>query len=159
VRISGIDPYRKEGKRMKKLAAATVLVLVASLGVATLALGAARATEEVHANLTAKADHATGAPHAKGSFVATLKGTKLTWKLTFSGLSGPAAAAHIHKGKAGVSGPVVVPLCAPCKSGQHSTAKLSASMAKTLSSGGFYVNVHTAKNPNGEIRGQIAAGM
>jgi hypothetical protein len=143
---------------MKKLATATVLVLVVSLGVAALALGAARATE-VHANLTAKADHATGAPHAKGSFVASLKGTKLTWKLTFSGLSGPATAAHIHKGKAGVSGPVVVPLCVSCKSGAHGTAKLSASMAKTLAAGGFYANVHTAKNPNGEIRGQVAPGM
>jgi hypothetical protein len=143
---------------MKKLVAAAALVVVASLATAALALAAARASE-VHATLTAKADHAKGAPHAKGSFTGTLKGTTLTWKLTFSGLSGPATAAHIHKGKAGVSGPVIVPLCAPCKSGAHGTAKLSASMAKTLTGGGFYVNVHTAKNANGEIRGQVAAGM
>lgn len=143
---------------MRKLVAATALTVVAMLAVAALALAATRAAE-VHATLTPKADHAKGAPHAKGVFTGTLKGRTLTWKLTFSGLSGPATAAHIHKGKAGVSGPVVVPLCAPCKSGQHGTAKLSASMAKALAGGGFYANVHTAKNANGEIRGQIAPGM
>jgi hypothetical protein len=143
---------------MKKLVAAAGLVVVASLAAAALALAAARTTE-VHATLTAKADHAKGAPHAKGSFTGTLKGNKLTWKLTFSGLSGPATAAHIHKGKPGVAGPVVVPLCGPCKSGQHGTAKLAASVAKSLTAGDFYVNVHTAKNANGEIRGQLSAGM
>jgi len=143
---------------MKKLVAAAVLVVAATLGAAALAFAAARATE-VHATLTAKADSAKGAPHAKGLFTGSLNGTKLTWKLTYSGLSGPAIAAHIHKGKAGVSGPVIVPLCAPCKSGQHGTAKLSASMAKSLAGGGFYVNVHTKRNQNGEIRGQVAAGM
>src|SRR6184192_3261093 len=53
---------------------------------------------------------------AKGTFTGTLKGKKLTFKLTFAHLSGKALAAHIHKGKAGTAGPVIVPLCGPCKS-------------------------------------------
>jgi hypothetical protein len=61
-------------------------------------------------------------------------------------------------GKAGKAGNVVVPLCAnaACKSGVHGTVTLKAAVLKALKSGGTYVNVHTAKNPAGEIRGQIA---
>lgn len=143
---------------MRKLVSIGIAALAASLAVAAVALAATRATH-VHAKLDAMADHAKGAPNAKGAFTATVNGTKVTWKLTFSGLTGPALAAHIHKGKAGVAGPVVVPLCGPCKSGQSGTAPVSAAVAKQLASGGFYVNVHTKRNPNGEIRGQLGAGM
>ena len=143
---------------MKKLVTVAAAALVAALAVSALALAAVRSTD-VHAKLDPMADHAKGAPNAKGAFTATVNGTKVSWKLTFSGLTGPAAAAHIHKGKAGVSGPVSVALCGPCKSGQKGTATVTAAVAKALASGGFYVNVHTAKNPNGEIRGQISPGM
>ena len=50
---------------------------------------------------------------ASGRFTATLKGTALTWRLTFKHLSGPAIAAHIHMGPRKVSGPIVIPLCGP----------------------------------------------
>jgi CHRD domain len=94
---------------------------------------------------------------AHGSFTATLSGTHLVWKLTFAKLTGPATAAHIHLGAMGKSGNVVVPLCTPCKSGMKGTATISASLLKTIKKHGTYVNVHTAKNPNGEIRGQLVA--
>jgi CHRD domain len=93
---------------------------------------------------------------ASGRFTATLKGTELTWRLTFTHLSGPATAAHIHKGLRKVAGPVVIPLCGPCTSpvtGGPTT--LTADQVKDLLSGKYYVNVHTAKNPGGEVRGQI----
>jgi CHRD domain len=94
---------------------------------------------------------------AHGTFSATLSGTHLVWKLTFAKLTGPATAAHIHLGGMGKAGNVVVPLCTPCKSGQTGTATISASLLKTIKKHGTYVNVHTAKNPNGEIRGQLVA--
>jgi len=94
---------------------------------------------------------------AHGSFTATLSGTHLAWKLTFAKLTGPATAAHIHIGGMGKAGNVVVPLCTPCKSSQAGTATISASLLKTIKKHGTYVNVHTAKNPNGEIRGQLVA--
>lgn len=94
---------------------------------------------------------------AHGSFTATLSGTHLAWKLTFAKLSGPATAAHIHLGGMGKAGNVVVPLCTPCKSGMKGAATISASLLKTIKKHGTYVNVHTAKNPNGEIRGQLVA--
>jgi hypothetical protein len=96
---------------------------------------------------------------ARGSFTASITesatATTLRWKLTFTGLSGKAMAAHIHRGKRGKAGPVLVALCGPCRSGQKGTMKLAASANRTIERGGTYVNVHTAKNAAGEIRGQV----
>ncbi len=100
-----------------------------------------------------------GATGGKGIFTATVTESGSTrtikWKLTFSKLSGKATMAHIHKGKRGVAGNVLIPLCGPCKSGQTGQTKISKDVADMLESGRTYVNVHTAKNPAGEIRGQL----
>jgi len=96
---------------------------------------------------------------AGGKFTATLAGTKMTWKLTFEHLTGPATAAHIHSGAKGVPGSVIVPLGGPCKSPASGTANVGAALAEMLENGSTYVNVHTAKNPGGEIRGQVKASM
>jgi hypothetical protein len=98
---------------------------------------------------------------AKGTFTATVSRTGtsgvITWRLTFAKLSGRAIAAHIHNGARGKAGPVIVPLCAPCRSGAHGRATVTATVLDALESGKTYVNVHTPKNPAGEIRGQIPA--
>ena len=82
---------------------------------------------------------------------------RLTWRLTFSKLTGRAMAAHIHVGRAGKAGGVMVALCGPCRSGQRGTANITHAKLRTIRSGGTYVNVHTAKNAAGEIRGQVKA--
>ncbi len=92
---------------------------------------------------------------AAGRFTATLNGTTLKWTLTFKNLSGSAMAAHIHTAPRGVAGPVIVPLCSPCTSPASGTATLTAAEVKDLLARKDYANVHTAKNPAGEIRGQI----
>ena len=96
---------------------------------------------------------------ASGVFNATVtekQGTAtIRWTLTFGRLSGKAVAAHIHKGAAGVAGAVVVPLCAPCRNGQNKRQAIAEDLAEALEKGGYYVNVHTAKNAGGEIRGQL----
>jgi CHRD domain len=98
---------------------------------------------------------------ARGTFTATLtkSGTigTITWRLTFSRLTGRALAAHIHRGARGKAGPVVVPLCGPCRSGARGTTTLQASVLNALEAGRTYVNVHTRRNPAGEIRGQLPA--
>jgi hypothetical protein len=95
---------------------------------------------------------------AHGLFKGTLSGHTLKWKLTFAKLTGPALQAHIHKAAKGKSGAIVVPLCAPCKKGQTGTSTISSALLKDFAKHLLYVNVHTAKNPNGEIRGQLARG-
>jgi hypothetical protein len=96
---------------------------------------------------------------ARGTFTVTItkKGSsgELVWHLTFSRLTGKAVAAHIHRGVRGKAGPVIVPLCAPCKNGARGRATVDASVLDALEAGRTYVNVHTKKNPAGEIRGQL----
>jgi hypothetical protein len=102
-----------------------------------------------------------GAARARGAFTisATKSGTaaRVTWRLTFSRLTGRALAAHIHIGARGRAGRVVVPLCGPCRSGVARTVTLSGAALAALESGRAYVNVHTRRNPAGEIRGQVPA--
>jgi CHRD domain-containing protein len=82
---------------------------------------------------------------------------RVTWRLTFSNLSGRAVAAHIHTGRVGKAGGVMVALCGPCRSGQRGTARISHAQLRTIRAGSAYVNVHTTKNAVGEIRGQVKA--
>jgi len=98
---------------------------------------------------------------AHGLFKGTVTGTTLKWKLTYAKLTGAATAAHIHMGAKGKAGNVIVPLCgaAPaCKSGMTGTVTLTSALQAAFKKHLLYVNVHTAKNPNGEIRGQLSAG-
>ena len=145
---------------MRKLAAFVVAGAAVTLVVAAFAPAAAVEKYTVKATLTngKEVPRPKGAVLARGSFSGTVveskSGGTLTWTLSFSRLTGKAIAAHIHMAKPGVAGPVVVPLCGPCKSGMKGTAKISKSVIAALEGGKAYVNVHTPKNPAGEIRGQ-----
>jgi hypothetical protein len=133
--------------------------LVLLLGICTLVFAGvsyAAGPIMVGTKLDAMQDHATGS-HGKGNFTGDITRGKLKFTLTFSGLTGPATAAHIHMGAKGVAGPVVVPLCGPCKSAVTKTVPIPASAIAAIKKGKAYVNVHTAKFPNGEIRGQLTA--
>jgi hypothetical protein len=81
---------------------------------------------------------------------------KLSWTVKYSGLSGPATAGHIH-GPAAIgenAGPVV-PFKGKLKSPIKGSATLTDAQATDLMAGKYYVNIHTAANKDGEIRGQI----
>src|SRR5438270_4828431 len=125
----------------------------------SIGLGATKSgTYKLSAKLSAKQEvpKPTGVPAAAtGTFTGKIVGFKLTWKLTFKGLSGAAMAAHIHLGKPGKAGNVIVALCPPgCKSGKSGTTTVKKDVRDAIEHNGTYVNVHTAKNPGGEIRGQ-----
>jgi hypothetical protein len=101
---------------------------------------------------------------AIGHFSATLTGSTLRWTITYAGLTGVATESHIHGGQTSPERfqAVVVPLCGsylnyglPCRSGMTRTAKLDARSVALIKTGKTYVNVHTDKNPDGEIRGMI----
>jgi hypothetical protein len=145
---------------LKKLVA--LASLTAAVGVALALTSISFANHSMGMGWSAKLTVAQEVPKqvvkdtaANGSFTATLTGTKLKFKLTFAKLTGPATAAHIHLGAMGKSGNVVVPLCGPCKSPVSGTVTVSAALQKDFTKHLLYVNVHTAKNPNGEIRGQL----
>jgi CHRD domain len=146
---------------MRKMIIAAVVALGA-LGLVAGALARSNGSYSFKAPLTrgAEVPKPAGAPAtAGGTFVAKSveAGSKITirWTLKFHGLSGKATAAHIHLGKKGVSGPVVVPLCGPCKATSSGSAKITSKIENALEQGKAYVNVHTGKNPAGEIRGQV----
>lgn len=80
---------------------------------------------------------------------------KLDWDISYSGLSGAATGAHIHGPAApGANAGVMVPFPAPT-SPIKGSATLTEAQAAALMGGQTYVNVHTAANAGGEIRGQI----
>jgi CHRD domain len=100
-----------------------------------------------------------------GSVTATFDpATKqLTWNGTFSGLTGAPTAAHIHgPAEPGKNAGVVLWVsdhdtkAHPFTSPFQGSATLTDAQASDLNSGQYYVNIHTAANPGGEIRGQLA---
>jgi hypothetical protein len=144
-------------RKLIPFAVLAILLVVAGVALA----GSARDVYTYRSAMTtgAAVPKPKGASGGKGAFTATVTESGSTrtikWKLTFSRLSGKALMAHIHKGKRGVAGNVLIPLCGPCKSGQTGQTKISKDVADLLESGRTYVNVHTAKNLAGEIRGQV----
>jgi hypothetical protein len=147
---------------MKKLVSLLAAVAVAALAISALSGAATTKGNTWEAQLTSAQEvpkQVVKMAAAHGEFKATLTGRKLKWTLTFEDLTGAATAAHIHLGAKGKAGNVVVPLCPPrCKSGTSGTATLTAALIADFGKHLLYVNVHTAKNPNGEIRGQLVHG-
>lgn len=92
-----------------------------------------------------------------GSVTATFDtaSKKLSWKGSVTGLSGPATAAHFHSGEAGKNGGVVVPIAGADRGSFEGSATLTDAQAEELMAGRWYVNVHTAANKGGELRGQV----
>ncbi len=81
---------------------------------------------------------------------------KLSWKGTVSGLSGNATGAHFHgPAEPGKNAGVMVPVPGVTTGPFEGTATLTDDQAKALANGQVYFNVHTAANPNGEVRGQV----
>jgi len=131
---------------------------------ATLALGATIAlsgpafAEKMKATLDGKSEVPANSSAGNGTvdvdYDAATK--KLTWKLTYSGLSGPATAAHFHgPAEPGKNAGVAVAIPNAGTSPAEGSATLTDAQAADLTAGKYYINVHTAANPGGEIRGQV----
>ena len=109
------------------------------------------------ASLDGKSEVPPNTTAGSGSVTVTYdtESKKLTWKGSYSGLTGPATAAHFHGPAAvGKNAPVMVPI-SPNGPSFEGSATLDDAQAKALMDGEMYVNVHTATNKGGEIRGQL----
>ena len=138
------------------------IALFSSLAFSAVAVHAAHAAPQRATHFVAALSGAGEVPavtsEGKGTLRATLnsKHTALNWKVTFSGLSGPVTAAHFHgPAAAGENTGVAIPLSGAMKSPITGNAKLTPAQAADLLAGKWYLNLHTAANPNGEIRGQV----
>ncbi len=141
----------------------TTTFLRSSLAALACTAALAFATPSMAAMVNLKADlkAASEVPptdsKGSGSVTATFDtaSKKLSWKGTVSGLTGPATAAHFHAGEVGKNGGVVVPIAGADKGSFEGSATLTDAQAADLMGGKWYVNVHTASNKGGEIRGQV----
>ena len=96
------------------------------------------------------------ATSASGNAMVDIKADRsVSATVTVTGMT--ATASHIHEAAAGANGPVIVPFT---KTGDNTFAsapgaKLTEAQYAAYKAGNLYVNVHSAKNPGGEVRGQL----
>jgi len=135
------------------------LWLAPTVIVAFLLSGAARADQiNFKADLSGASEVPPVTSAGKGAATASLDtATKtLNWTVTYSGLSGPATAGHIHGPAApGANAGVLVPFTGALVSPIKGSATLTDAQISDLQAGRTYVNLHTADNKGGEIRGQL----
>jgi hypothetical protein len=139
------------------------IFLVASLLALTLGLGACATVNPDIVTIGAKLSAASEVPPNSSPATGTLEGSfdkqtsTLSWTLTYSGLSGPARAGHFHgPAAAGSNAGVALGFTGGVESPVKGSAKLTPAQAADLLAGKWYVNLHTALNPGGEIRGQVS---
>ena len=134
--------------------------IVTSVGMAALlamAPSAFAATETYVAELKASTEVPPNDSAGAGTLTATYDTVtkKLSYAASYTGLTGPATAAHFHgPAAAGTNAGVAVPVkdvASPIKA----EATLTDAQAADLQAGKWYFNVHTEKNKGGEIRGQL----
>jgi CHRD domain len=133
------------------------LVLGTLAGGLFAACPAAAETVSLKADLKAANEVPPNDSKANGTAEATFDTAtrNLSWTVNYSGLSGPSAGAHFHgPGEAGKNAGIVLPFANPA-SPIKGSATLTEAQAADLLAGKWYVNVHTAANPGGEIRGQM----
>jgi hypothetical protein len=137
---------------MRMIAVGSMLALVSIVGLAQTS-----SAEELKYNVDLTGANETPPNDSKATGKVTVsvdtETKKVTWQITSDNLSGEATAAHFHGPAAeGQKADPVVDLSSNIKSGNGS---LTEEQLKMLQDGKMYVNVHTAKYPDGEIRGQL----
>jgi hypothetical protein len=147
----------------------TFLRTAIAAGLVTLTLagcGQMRPSQKIQifdANLSASQEVPTNPSTATGAAEVQFNENtnKLTWKVTFNGLTGPATAGHIHgPAPMGQNAGVVIPFAGNLNA-QPVTGETTITPAQyaDLAAGLYYVNIHTARSPAGEIRGQLRRRM
>ena len=135
------------------------LLAVSAMGIALLAAAPAFAdTVAFKTDMKASEEVPPNDSTGTGTVEASLDTATnvLSWTITYSGLTGPAVAAHFHgPADAGKNAGPVVPIEGDLASPIKGTATISPEQAADLQAGKWYFNVHTAAHKDGEIRGQL----
>jgi hypothetical protein len=136
---------------MKDTVLRSVLAALACTAALAIAGPSMAANVNLKADLKASSEVPPTDSKGSGSVTATFDtaSKKLSWKGSVSGLSGPATAAHFHSGEPGTNGG------GADKGAFEGSATLTDAQADELLAGKWYVNVHTAANKGGEVRGQV----
>ena len=132
--------------------------VIAALALSAIAFASPASAEKLKATLDGKSE--VPATTSSGTGTADLDydaaSKKLSWTVTYSGLSGPATAAHFHgPAEAGKNAGVAVAIPNAAASPVKGEATFTEAQAADLLGGKYYINIHTAANPGGEIRGQV----
>jgi hypothetical protein len=144
-------------KRLSAVIAALVLIGLAAG--ATMATG--QSSQKWGATMTGAAESPKGDANGSGTFTVSFRNGQACYTMVAKGIDKPVAA-HIHKGAAGVNGPIVIDLQPSFKGSAASRtstkcvpAKGTVVSALRKNPSGYYANVHTAKFPGGALRGQL----
>ena len=134
------------------------ILAASALGLMLTAAPAMAATEKFTADLEAASE--TPPTTSSGTGTATVNydttSKKLSWTITYKKLTGKATAGHFHGPAAvGVKAAPVIPIKGKLTSPIKGSATLPDAQAADLEAGMWYFNVHSAKYPDGEIRGQV----
>lgn len=143
---------------MKTRAFVSMGVMVAALGLGICSPVMAADTVAFAAQLAGTNEVPPNASAGTGKLEASLdkQSSVLSWTVTYSGLTGPVKAGHFHgPAAAGANAGVALGFTGSVESPIKGSATLTASQLEDLMAGKWYVNLHTAANPGGEVRGQV----
>jgi hypothetical protein len=130
------------------------LTILVALVVAAGAAASLQKGNSLHATLLGKSETPKGDPDGSGTAEIKINGRQVCWEIKVARVQ-TIVAAHIHKGRPGVAGPVVVPFGKVFKSKGCTTTTAAIAAAIKKSPSAYYVNVHNAKYPGGALRGQL----
>lgn len=167
---------------MRNLWISALLSAVILLALSSSSIRADNEDNNLKANLTGFQEVPSKLTDGHGTFTAQIHANSISYTLTFSGLTTPAVASHIHFAQRGVNGGIFAFLCGgggkpacPAAGGTVSGTITAADIlaptpdqglaagdfagaVRAIQSGNTYANVHTTRFPGGEIRGQIKGG-
>jgi hypothetical protein len=136
----------------------TLPKLAIALAVLTLSIPAWAETVTYKADLAGKSEVPPNTSAGQGTVTADYDSAKktLVWTVNFTDLTGPVTAAHFHGPAAvGQNAPPVVPIKGALTTPIKGSVTLTDQQAADLKAGKIYFNLHTAKFPDGEVRGQL----
>lgn len=167
------------GTRLRIAAVAAFVVALAGASIALAGVGKGKDDNGFSAHLIGFNEVPANNTAGHGDLTFTMTSSQITFRLVYADLSGPPAAAHIHVGQKNVNGGVSVffcggggqPACPAATSGTVTGTIAAANVVgptaqgfnvgdlaaveRAIKAGVSYANVHTAKFPAGEIRGQV----